>query len=479
MGRNVLRIFECFVIILNFFTLGRVLLFGKGLTRINLILLGASSIATALHLLLEGYRWQMIPAYTVLLLVILLIFISPNKYTISTSVAARIFKIGFISLYLAISVALPLIVPIFTFDKPTGSYEIGTKTYHFIDEKRPEAYIDNPEAHRELMVQLWYPAETGSKEPTAPYITHSKELASGLVLTRPFPASLFEYLGLVKTHSHQGAMLSREQTAWPLLIFSHGMDQFRGQNTFQMEELASHGYIVAAIDHTYDAAATVFPDGRTALSRSQLDEGLSVLDKHIPLWVEDVKFVLDKMEKFNDGDSEDHFRGAIDMERIGMIGHSYGGATAMQILMEDERVKAGINMDGGLYGKPAPKEGLSKPFMFMKADDADQYLQAAKEQSDISMDIFKQVWDELERRTTLAMTDGGYSLMIPHTNHMSYTDFPLYSPLMKEKGENVRFNHQRINDVSLTFFNNYVKGDHSITMEEISKRYPEINLIKH
>ncbi|KNF09032.1 platelet-activating factor acetylhydrolase [Gottschalkia purinilytica] len=475
-----MRTIEFFVIIINFLILIRVLLFRRGLTRNNIILLGVSSVVTSLQLFLEGYRWQMIPAYSVLMVLLLQIFIYPRKHVASTSLVTRIFKGCFIGLYLAAAVTLPLLMPIFSFNKPTGAYEVGTTTFHFIDNKRLEEYTEDPKDKRELMVQLWYPARTGSDESIAPYIANPKELASGLALTLPFPAFTFEHLGQVKTHSHQEAMLFEKKTSWPLLIFSHGMDQFRNQNTFQMEELASNGYIVAAIDHTYDAAATVFPDGRTALNRSQLDDGLPVLDEHISLWTQDVKFVLDKLEQLNRNDVNNRFYGAIDMKRIGMFGHSYGGATAMQILLEDDRVKAGINMDGGLYGKSAPKKGLAKPFMMMDTQDTeDYYIEANKKQSDLPTGSHEDIWNELVRRRQLAMAGGGYSLTIPNTDHMSYTDLKLISPLLKLKDEDPRYVHHIINDVSLSFFDKYVKGDNSINMEDISERYPEIGFVKH
>ncbi|WP_165921049.1 alpha/beta hydrolase family protein [Paenibacillus albiflavus] len=474
-----MRMMEIIVIVVNFLFLGRLLFFSRGLSIGNVILLGASVVVTALQILLEGYRWQMIPAYLVLLVLSLQVFIYPNKYTVSASMVKRIFKGCLSVVYLIVAVALPFLLPIFSFDKPTGPYEVGTTTFHFIDSERREEYSDDPKDRRELMVQLWYPA-SGSNEPMAPYTTSPKELARGLASMISIPAFTIEHFGQVKTHSHQEALLSGEEKTWPLLIFSHGMDQFRNGNTFQLEELASHGYIVAAIDHTYNAAVTVFPDGRSAFSRSQLDDGLPVLDAHMPVWTGDVKFVLDKMEQLNDGVPDGRFRGAIDMKRVGMFGHSYGGATAMQMLLLDDRVKAGIDMDGGLFGRLAPDTGISKPFILMNAQDTeDYYMEATKNQSDVGTDSSEGLWSELLQRRQLALKAGSYSLTIPHTDHMSFTDFALYSPLLQAKDANIRSIHRIINDVSLSFFDKYVKGYDSAALDEIATRYPEIGFVKH
>lgn len=471
-----MRTMECLLIVCNFLILGRVLFFKRGLTPTHLILFGFSCVLTFSQILLEGYRWQMIPAYSVLLVLGLHIFVFPHKHAVSASWPVRLLKGTLMGVYLSAVVILPLLVPIFSFCKPTGAYEVGTTTLHFIDSARQDPYSENPKKNRELMVQLWYPAKTGSHEPTAPYTSNPKELALGLEIGFSAPAFALEHLGQVKTHSHQDAHLSDKETSWPLLLFSHGMNQFRNQNTFQFEELASHGYIIAAIDHTYDAAAAVFPDGRVALNRSQLEGGLQELDAHMPLWTGDIKFVLDNLEKLSKDTGDGRFRGAIDMKRVGIFGHSYGGAAAMQMLLQDNRIKAGIDMDGGLYGNPAPAEGIGKPFMMINAQDTDDQLQAASPISDAGLDSSEGLWWELARRTQLALADGGYYLTIPHSDHWSFTDLNLISPLLQNKDADLRYIHRFVNESSLSFFDKYVKGIPSNDLDKVMDRYPEIRL---
>ncbi len=249
----------------------------------------------------------------------------------------------------------------FSFPEPSGPYKIGTTSLHLVDKNRLDEYTKDPDDHRELMIQIWYPAEVNKNELTAPYTAHSKELAAGLQTALPLPQFALQHLNKIQTHSYQDAQLVKNESGWPVLLFSHGMNLYRYQNTFQVEELVSHGYIVVGIDHTYDAAATVFPDGRTVLNSPQLDDGMPALDKHIAVWTDDVTFVLDQLEKFNQTKNEELYH-SMDMRKIGMFGHSYGGATAMQMLLRDDRVKASINMDGGLFGDDAPKQGVGKPF---------------------------------------------------------------------------------------------------------------------
>lgn len=209
------------------------------------------------------------------------------------------------------------------------------------------------------------------------------------------------------------------------------MQLYRCQNTFEVEELASQGYIVLGIDHTFDAAATVFPDGRTAYVQSVNLTDFDERDCHIKLWKEDVTFVLDQLEKLNQNDETGFFTGKIDTSRIGMFGYSYGGATAAQILAEDSRVKAAIDMDGTLYGGVLPESGLA---------------------------------------------GGGMSIVIPHTDHTSFTDFHLFSPLLWSPGENPKEVHRMINEFSLAFFDQYVKQkDDGSPLKRLITKYPEVN----
>ncbi|MGG2111244.1 carboxylic ester hydrolase [Lysinibacillus pakistanensis] len=441
----------------------------------NIILLICAGMITGLHMLIEGYRWQILPAYLLLLLPCIQ-FLFFWKNNISTSWLTRVVKGFFYILWLYVVFELPIIAPMFSFPEPTGPYKIGTTSLHLVDEKRLEEYTKEPDDHRELMIQIWYPAEVNKNELTAPYTTHSKELAAGLQTALPLPQFALQHLNKIQTHSYQDAQLVKNESGWPVLLFSHGMNLYRYQNTFQVEELVSHGYIVVGIDHTYDAAATVFPDGRTVLNSPQLDDGIPALDKHIAVWTDDVTFVLDQLEKFNQIKNEELYH-SMDMKKIGMFGHSYGGATAMQMLLRDDRVKASINMDGGLFGDDAPKQGVGKPFLMMNADEMEKYMTEAKnsEKNDLATTLFK----EFDRRQTLALRGGGYSLTIPNTNHASFTDTSLFSKLLQSKGEDAQDVHQIINEVSLEFFNQYVKDDAAASMKKIADRYPKIQLTKN
>ncbi|PDY04637.1 carboxylic ester hydrolase [Bacillus cereus] len=451
-----MNFWEVVLIVVNFSLLSWILLIGRETKKWSKLATLIAVVMVTVQLLAEGFRWQMIPAYISPVILILCYLLAGRKKGFRSS-GIFIVKTSLLCIYLSVAVALPLLMPVFSFEEPTGPHRVGTKLYHWVDHQRNEPYSKNPNDRRELMVQIWYPAAEKSKGDPEPYIRNINELSKGLEKTLSIPAFAFSHMELVKSHSFMDLQLSDSENHYPILLFSHGFNGFRNQNTFQVEELASQGYIVLSIDHTFDAAATVFPGGRTAYVQpiNLTDEG----DSHIKLWEEDVSFVLSQIEKLNQNDETGFFTGRLDTSRIGMFGHSYGGATAAQILAKDSRVKAAINMDGTFYGKIFPENGIRKPFLLMSAeepDEADPY--------------------EVRERYGRGLAGGGMSMLIPHTDHTSFTDLHLFSPVLQSPGENPKEVHRIINEFSLAFFDQYVKQkDDGSILKRLMTKYPEVN----
>ncbi|HDX9658318.1 TPA: carboxylic ester hydrolase [Bacillus toyonensis] len=452
-----MNFWEVVLIVVNFSLLSWILFVAGETKKWSKLATLVAIVMVTVQLLSEGFRWQMIPTYVSPVILILCYLLAGRKKGFRSR-GIFIVKTLLLCIYLSVAVALPLLMPVFSFEEPTGPHRVGTKLYHWIDHQRNEPYSKNPTDRRELMVQIWYPAAEKSKGDQEPYIRNINELSKGLEKTLSIPAFAFSHLELVKSHSFMDLQLSDSENQYPILLFSHGFNGFRNQNTFEVEELASQGYIVLSIDHTFDTAATVFPDGRTAYVQPfnlTDDEG----DSHIKLWEEDVTFVLNQIEKLNQNDEAGFFTGRLDTSRIGMFGHSYGGATAAQILAKDSRVKAAINMDGALYGEILPESGIGKPFLLMSAvepDEADP--------------------DKVRERYGRGLAGGGMSMVIPHTDHTSFTDLHLFSPLLQSPGENPKEVHRVINEFSLAFFDQYVKQkDDGSTLKGLMTKYPEVN----
>ena len=149
--------------------------------------------------------------------------------------------------------------------EPTGPYPAGTVSVWLTDTSRPDPWVPGVNA-RELMVSLWYPA-VPSDGRRARYMTPAESelhLASRAIAGIP-P----DLLSTVKTNAVCDARPAGRQHSLPLVVLSPGFTSSRSTLTALAEDLASHGYVVAGIDHTYESHATAFPDGRvtTCLAR--------------------------------------------------------------------------------------------------------------------------------------------------------------------------------------------------------------------
>ena len=161
---------------------------------------------------------------------------------------------------------------------------------------------------------------------------------------------------------------------------------------------------MVGIDHPYDAAAVIYPDQSTALLKLEGLSGFEDYKAKTRYWVEDTQFVLDHIEAISSSAQSGILSGKVDMNRIGVFGHSFGGATAAQMLMKDSRIQAALNMDGVLYGEPISDHGFNKPYMQMNAVQSIDYewfaqsLDQAVEASDHDRDHYERFWAESQER---------------------------------------------------------------------------------
>jgi predicted dienelactone hydrolase len=184
-------------------------------------------ILIVVQVLSEGSRWQMFPLFLVAGVLVLLslllrqmppdVAVQPSKVWQFTTVAA----ISMGASALALAAALPLLLPVTRLPRPSGPYEIGTLTYHWIDNERAEAFSAPSSDRRELMVQLWYPAAPSRNLPRAPYVEPGRTLAPLARLLR-LPKFFFSHLQYASTNAAQAAPITEEPTRFPVLVFSHG-----------------------------------------------------------------------------------------------------------------------------------------------------------------------------------------------------------------------------------------------------------------
>ncbi|MFI6041520.1 alpha/beta hydrolase family protein [Nocardia sp. NPDC051321] len=240
---------------------------------------------------------------------------------------------------------------------PTGSFTVGRNVLHLVDAARQDPWT--PTQPRELLVSMYYPAQQGEGV-RAPYATdeESRLLIEGAGLTGvPVQA-------LSKAGTHAVVDAAPVDGSYPLVVLSPGFTAARFTLTAVSEELASRGYVVAAVDHAGESFGTEFPGGRmstcVACERIGEDGALTLMAE---TRARDTSFLLDRLT--GPAPIWPHAR-LIDATRIGMAGHSIGGASAAAAMAIDARVRAGVNMDGSFQ---VSADGLGeRPFLLLGVD---------------------------------------------------------------------------------------------------------------
>jgi len=382
--------------------------------KIFLYLLFAAIGAMILQYFLEGQRWQF--ALAVYLLPALYIFHLFQKTKINTVTK------GFLSVWFTFSVLLPWIIPVFTLPNPSGLYDVGTETFHWVDSTRLEWFTDeSPNDVREIIVQVWYPAYKNAEMDPEPYLDFIDLRAKTLAGAGAISEFLPRHLNHIYTNSFKNIPIIKSDQLMPVVVFSHGITGTRHLHQAMYEFLVSRGFIVIAPDHSFDANLTIFPDGHLADYRSNITghtDSVNVRTMQMNTRVADISFILDQLVKIQSGKIDAQINAKIDLERIAVGGHSYGGSTATVVSQRDDRIKACFVLDSWI--SPIPQEtiddGIHIPFLFMG--------RPTWEGSDYPGNYPR--LDNLMAHSS----NPKYRLIIKGTKHLDYSDIPLFSPII-------------------------------------------------
>lgn len=401
----------------------------------------------------EGPRWQMIPAYalTVLLFLIWLLgIVVPGGMHVNRVVSLLGIVVGV--LILLITIGRAMVIPVFHFPKPTGPYQIGTLTYQWVERSRRELFSPDPYAQRELMAQVWYPVKGDSSAARASYVQDASALSSAAASAFSsagvihVPGFFFDHLQYVTTNAIPSAPLAKSQSRYPVLLYLTGIDGFRSINTFQVEELVSHGYIVVGIDQLYVSVSVVFPDRHaiTGLTKPQIqpliDQSISPAEKAprvnghplqdgiVPYLAQDVSFALDQL-------------------------------TTLDTAYRDPRLKACLMMDAAMPADVV-HAGLQQASMWITRDAHTMRLERQRSGG----------WSEADIQQTLttmravyrSLPGDGYYVQIAGMFHDNFTDLPYWAPIASQLGLTGPIDGQRecdiVNAYSVAFFEKELKG---------------------
>ena len=378
-----------------------------------LYLLFLAAIAAIVQYLSDGLRWQMLAA----------MYILPAMFISYKFKMVNRFTGTILGAWFLVSAFIPWAVPVFTMPAPEGDFSIGSETFHWVDSSRLEWFTDeNDNDVREIMVQAWYPSENSDSIGTNSYMDFMNLRSKTLASAGKIPAFLPSHLNMISTNTRNDVACSNKLEKYPVLIFSHGITGSRHLHQILFEHLASKGYIVFALDHSFDANLTIFPDGKIADYRSEITghpDSVLIREKQINTRAFDVGFIIDQIREIETGMIDSKLSGRLDLDRVALGGHSYGGATAILASHNHEIVKACVVLDGWISPIPDKviSEGINVPFLFMGRpnwDDSD----------------YPGNYERLADLITHSSNEK-YDLRINQTLHLDYTDIPLMSPLVK------------------------------------------------
>jgi len=477
-----MQIFEILLIVfLLMIFLAKKIIIKNQWKKIVLSLLFLTSIC---HFFIDGMRWQMLPVYfTALISVVYLSQKNLKKWV-------QFILIFFGVLGLIIGGLLGVLLPVFELPIPTGKYTIGTKKIYLEDNSRLESITADTTDNRRITLKMYYPSDSKLENPEK-YLENG--IATAFANNKGIPTFAFSHFDLILTHTESD--LSFAEGNFPLIILSHGYLWNVELYSSFVEELVSQGFVVAGVQHTYEAPIVHWESEKLYPIQSYFEatnkrmdydkfgqieakfkaekepnkrlelmqEMMRILpyNESVERWQKDISYAIDELIKLNQNNKSDWFN-KFDTNKIGVIGHSFGGAAAAEVTALDTRIQAGVNLDGAQWGKLIDTT-LNKPFMAMYAD------RNYEEFFSPNFFIFSQT----------AKSDF-YEVIIKNTGHANYGDLGFWTPLHQftETGNiNPNKMSQYTSTLLLTFFNKYL-NDEEVELEEILLPKEEILIEK-
>ena len=433
------------------------------------ILLGILLVLPVIFLILGKPRWQFYPLYALFLLTFCVFFLTSLGITEPSKGTNRIYLIlggSLLLLFLLFSAVFPKM----KIKEPEGPYQVGTKIYLLEDTSREEPYTEDPEDHRQIAYQIWYPAEETDGYQKVKWITEGRTLTRTLAKSFRFPAFLLDHTAEIYGNAYLDAPQLPADTPYPVVLISHGWQGFRELHTDFAEHLASYGFIAISIDHTYGSQAVPLQDGTTALlkkealpSRVSAEAFQKASSLLMGTYGEDVLSVLEDLTRKKE--EKDPFFHTMNLSSVGVLGHSTGGGGDVYAAQKDHRISALLGLDAWLepLGTEDLSKGLSIPAIFVRSSQ----------------------WSEGPNnhhlRTLLSASSDASLLEMRDTNHVDFSMAYMYSPISPYIGFSGKLGPEKSSKIQkallLSFFHKTLGGENItgiLLLEDALSRYKDL-----
>lgn len=415
-----------------------------------------SFIVVVLSVFIGQVRWQVYPLYLAFFLLLILFWLQLITENQLRQPGRRI-AIIFIAIFIGLATVSLFSFPIYAMPEVSGEHLIGTQSYVIEDESRLEQYGSLDYQNRRFKIQLWYPAASIEGYEQVAWIEDGLAVSRALSKDTGLPGFVLDHTVYILSNAYKDAPIKTSLGTLPVVIISHGWRGFRNLHTDFAEELASRGYMVVAIDHSFGSVATVFNDDdiaylyRDALpNRETTPDFLDYANQLVNTYAGDIKTTIDYLERINDASSGSRYAETMNLNKIGLVGHSTGGGADVTVALEDTRVDAVFGLDP--WVEPIREEdidqGLDIPALFIRS----------------------QTWEEGDNNINLLQLMAQRSnppllYQVNGTTHYDFTMIYMYSPLTRVIGFTGDLNGRYLNDIletmMLDFFDRHLKNDAS------------------
>ena len=384
--------------------------------RVTQAVIAVTAVVLVLNLLLEFPRFLMLPAGVVFAVLVVVSWRRATRLDVERGGGKRWVSVvrrsaaSLVGLVLVVASGVAVwALPVLTLPATSGPYAVGAHSEVFVDENRTEPRITTATLPRSIPATIWYPAEvTEGQRP----LGYDPEVPEALTANLNAPAVILGHLQRISTNTFQDAQPASGR--FPVLLYSPGFGSTRYESMALITELVSHGYVVVGMDHAGTSGVVTATNGERILADLETldsEDNSAVL---VEERAQDDNFVLDSL-------SSTKLAETMDLDRVGMLGFSFGGATAGELLRTDARVHAALNIDGPFYGN-VTQEAVGKPLMTLRRDPAtySPELQPATMQN-------QQEEDDLMR----GLNGTNYHVAtVTQTQHPSFNDTFAVVPLM-------------------------------------------------